>query len=179
MARAVTDADSRDEIVDSLAELWRDRGITMIFLTHDEAIAKRAPRTAVMDRGRISARKRDLIGRTHPLFAAAVASLATMRTADRSRLPGISRSSAHPDHRKEGTAFEGAGTQRKVMLRDLLGFGNRRREEEYRPDLGWQCGLEIDIEDRDLLREAMADVAGPDLSREAVSVVGPAGVSTG
>jgi putative ABC transport system ATP-binding protein len=46
------DADTRDELVDFLAELWRERGLTMIFVTHDRAIARRAQRAAVIDRGR-------------------------------------------------------------------------------------------------------------------------------
>lgn len=48
------DADTRDEIVTFLAELWRDRGLTMVFVTHDKAIARRAPRVGIMDRGRFS-----------------------------------------------------------------------------------------------------------------------------
>jgi putative ABC transport system ATP-binding protein len=48
------DTDTRDEIVEFLEELWRERGLTMVFVTHDRAIARRAPRVGVMDRGRLS-----------------------------------------------------------------------------------------------------------------------------
>jgi putative ABC transport system ATP-binding protein len=38
------DEQTRDEIMDLLEGLWRDRGLTLVLVTHDSAVAKRAPR---------------------------------------------------------------------------------------------------------------------------------------
>ncbi|KFF58784.1 peptide ABC transporter ATP-binding protein [Cryobacterium sp. MLB-32] len=38
------DEDTRDEIMDLLEGLWRDRGLTLIVVTHDTAVANRAQR---------------------------------------------------------------------------------------------------------------------------------------
>jgi len=51
------DEDTRDEIIGLLDTLWRERGLTMILVTHDSAIARRAQRIGVMSRGRLSIRQ--------------------------------------------------------------------------------------------------------------------------
>jgi putative ABC transport system ATP-binding protein len=51
------DEDTRDEIIGLLDTLWRERGLTLILVTHDSAIARRAQRIGVMARGRISIRQ--------------------------------------------------------------------------------------------------------------------------
>ncbi|HEX4212211.1 MAG TPA: ABC transporter ATP-binding protein [Candidatus Dormibacteraeota bacterium] len=51
------DEDTRDEIIDLLETLWRDRGLTCILVTHDSAIARRAQRTVWISHGRLSARR--------------------------------------------------------------------------------------------------------------------------
>jgi putative ABC transport system ATP-binding protein len=51
------DEDTRDEIIGLLDTLWRERGLTMILVTHDTPIARRAQRIAVMSRGRLSIRQ--------------------------------------------------------------------------------------------------------------------------
>ena len=38
------DEQTRDEIMDLLEGLWRDRGLTLIVVTHDSEVAKRSPR---------------------------------------------------------------------------------------------------------------------------------------
>jgi putative ABC transport system ATP-binding protein len=38
------DEDTRDEIMDLLEDLWRERGLTLIVVTHDSAVARRAQR---------------------------------------------------------------------------------------------------------------------------------------
>ena len=38
------DEQTRDEIMDLLEGLWRDRGLTLVIVTHDSAVAKRAER---------------------------------------------------------------------------------------------------------------------------------------
>jgi putative ABC transport system ATP-binding protein len=48
------DEDTRDDIVALLEQLWRERGLTLILVTHDTAIARRAQRVAVMADGRLS-----------------------------------------------------------------------------------------------------------------------------
>ena len=47
------DEQTRDEIVGLLEELWRERGITLVIVTHDSAIARRAARRAVIENGRV------------------------------------------------------------------------------------------------------------------------------
>jgi len=51
------DEDTRDEIIGLLDTLWRERGLTLILVTHDSAIARRAQRIGVMSRGRLSIRE--------------------------------------------------------------------------------------------------------------------------
>jgi putative ABC transport system ATP-binding protein len=48
------DESTRDEIVETLESLWRDRGITLILVTHDSTVAKRAERIAVIENGKIA-----------------------------------------------------------------------------------------------------------------------------
>ncbi len=51
------DEDTRDEIIALLDTLWRERGLTLILVTHDSAIARRAQRIGVMSRGRLTIRQ--------------------------------------------------------------------------------------------------------------------------
>ncbi len=51
------DEDTRDEIIGLLDTLWRERGLTLILVTHDSAIARRAQRIGVMTRGRLTIRQ--------------------------------------------------------------------------------------------------------------------------
>jgi putative ABC transport system ATP-binding protein len=51
------DEDTRDEIINLLEKLWRERGLTLILVTHDTAIADRAQRAGVMSKGRLSIRQ--------------------------------------------------------------------------------------------------------------------------
>lgn len=48
------DVDTRDEIMALLEALWRDRGITLVLVTHDTSIARRAQRVATMHDGHLS-----------------------------------------------------------------------------------------------------------------------------
>jgi putative ABC transport system ATP-binding protein len=50
------DEDTRDEIVALLEKLWRERGLTLILVSHDGAVTRRAQRTAVMTRGHLTLR---------------------------------------------------------------------------------------------------------------------------
>ncbi len=47
------DERTRDDIVDVLESVWRDRGKTLIVVTHDSAVAARAPRLLRLDDGRL------------------------------------------------------------------------------------------------------------------------------
>jgi putative ABC transport system ATP-binding protein len=51
------DEDTRDEIINLLEKLWRERGLTLILVTHDTAIAQRAQRVGVMSKGRLTVRQ--------------------------------------------------------------------------------------------------------------------------
>ncbi|MCQ4214760.1 ABC transporter ATP-binding protein, partial [Streptomyces longispororuber] len=48
------DESMRDEIMDVLEGLWREHGLTFIMVTHDSSIAKKAPRLAIIRKGRIT-----------------------------------------------------------------------------------------------------------------------------
>ena len=48
------DEDTRDEIIGLLESMWRDRGLTLILVTHDSPVARRAQRIGVMRNGQLS-----------------------------------------------------------------------------------------------------------------------------
>jgi putative ABC transport system ATP-binding protein len=50
------DEDTRDDITVLLEKLWRELGLTLVLVTHDSAVARRAQRVAVMQKGRLSFR---------------------------------------------------------------------------------------------------------------------------
>jgi putative ABC transport system ATP-binding protein len=47
------DTGTRDEIIGLLEKLWRERRLTLVLVTHDEAIAGRAQRVVAMNDGRL------------------------------------------------------------------------------------------------------------------------------
>jgi putative ABC transport system ATP-binding protein len=47
------DEETRDEIMDLLEGLWRDRGLTLIVVTHDSAVARRAERRLHITQGTV------------------------------------------------------------------------------------------------------------------------------
>ncbi|MER6731625.1 ABC transporter ATP-binding protein [Streptomyces puniciscabiei] len=51
------DEGMRDEIMDVLERLWKEHGLTFIMVTHDSAIAKKAPRLATIRKGKITVRE--------------------------------------------------------------------------------------------------------------------------
>ncbi|MFI8367878.1 ABC transporter ATP-binding protein [Streptomyces sp. NPDC085466] len=48
------DESTRDEIADLLEGLWREHGLTFVMVTHDSALARRAPRLATLRKGRVT-----------------------------------------------------------------------------------------------------------------------------
>ncbi|MFI2630067.1 ABC transporter ATP-binding protein [Streptomyces collinus] len=48
------DESMRDEIMDVLERMWEEIGLTFVMVTHDSAIARKAPRLATIRKGRIS-----------------------------------------------------------------------------------------------------------------------------
>ena len=48
------DEDTRDDIISLLEGLWRDKHLTMVLVTHDTAIARRAERRGVMKHGELA-----------------------------------------------------------------------------------------------------------------------------
>ncbi|MFJ8208345.1 ABC transporter ATP-binding protein [Streptomyces sp. NPDC096033] len=56
------DESTRDEVMDLLEGLWKDHGLTFVMVTHDSALAKRAPRVATIERGRVTVTE-NLLGR--------------------------------------------------------------------------------------------------------------------
>jgi putative ABC transport system ATP-binding protein len=51
------DEDTRDEIMTLLEGLWSEYGLTMVLVTHDSSVARRAQRIGLMQNGRLSIRK--------------------------------------------------------------------------------------------------------------------------
>jgi putative ABC transport system ATP-binding protein len=51
------DEDTRGDIVGLLERLWRERGLTLVLVTHDTSIARRAQRTGVMTNGHLTIRQ--------------------------------------------------------------------------------------------------------------------------
>jgi putative ABC transport system ATP-binding protein len=51
------DEDTRDEIIALMERLWRERGLTLVLVTHDTSIARRAQRVGVMSKGRLTIRQ--------------------------------------------------------------------------------------------------------------------------
>jgi len=48
------DEGTRDDIMDLLEKLWRELGLTLVLVTHDSSVARRAQRIGVMRSGRLS-----------------------------------------------------------------------------------------------------------------------------
>jgi putative ABC transport system ATP-binding protein len=48
------DTDTRDDIIALLEQLWRERGLTLVLVTHDTTIARRAEHIGVMREGRLT-----------------------------------------------------------------------------------------------------------------------------
>jgi putative ABC transport system ATP-binding protein len=51
------DEGTRDEIMTLLEQLWREYSLTMVLVTHDSAVARRAQRIGVMQNGKLSIRQ--------------------------------------------------------------------------------------------------------------------------
>ena len=51
------DEDTRDEIIALLEKLWQDNGLTMVMVTHDSTVARRAQRLGTMRNGQITVKQ--------------------------------------------------------------------------------------------------------------------------
>jgi putative ABC transport system ATP-binding protein len=51
------DEGTRDELMGLLENLWRERGLTLIVVTHDSTVARRAQRIGVMKKGKLSVKQ--------------------------------------------------------------------------------------------------------------------------
>jgi putative ABC transport system ATP-binding protein len=51
------DESMRDEIMEVLEAMWKEHGLTFIMVTHDSAIAKKAPRLATIRKGKIAVKE--------------------------------------------------------------------------------------------------------------------------
>jgi putative ABC transport system ATP-binding protein len=52
------DEDTRDEIIALLEKMWQDQSLTMIMVTHDSSVARRAQRLGTMKNGKLTTRQR-------------------------------------------------------------------------------------------------------------------------
>jgi putative ABC transport system ATP-binding protein len=87
------DEDTRDEIIGLLEKLWQDQGLTMVVVTHDSSVARRAQRVGTMKNGQLTIKSRVLrppdginrhhIGSRHPPC------LPGGRPPDHARLSGV------------------------------------------------------------------------------------------
>jgi putative ABC transport system ATP-binding protein len=51
------DEDTRDEIIGLLEKLWQDSGLTLVLVTHDSSIARRAQRLGTMKNGKLTVKQ--------------------------------------------------------------------------------------------------------------------------
>ncbi|MCL6666899.1 ABC transporter ATP-binding protein [Streptomyces panaciradicis] len=51
------DESMRDEIMDVLERMWKELGLTFIMVTHDSAIARKAPRVATIRKGKLTVKE--------------------------------------------------------------------------------------------------------------------------
>ncbi|HEX4397056.1 MAG TPA: ABC transporter ATP-binding protein [Trebonia sp.] len=51
------DEDTRDEIIGLLEKLWQDNGLTMVIVTHDSSIARRAQRLGTVRNGKLTVKQ--------------------------------------------------------------------------------------------------------------------------
>lgn len=51
------DESTRDEIMDVLERMWKELGLTFIMVTHDSALAKKAPRVATIRKGKLTVKE--------------------------------------------------------------------------------------------------------------------------
>lgn len=51
------DEDTRDEIIGLLEKLWQDKGLTMVVVTHDSSVARRAQRLGTMRNGKLTVKQ--------------------------------------------------------------------------------------------------------------------------
>ncbi len=51
------DEDTRDEIMALIESLWRERGLTLILVSHDSAVVRHAQRIGIMSRGKLTIRQ--------------------------------------------------------------------------------------------------------------------------
>ena len=52
------DEDTRDEIIGLLEKLWQDEGLTMVIVTHDSTVARRAQRIGTMKNSKLTIKQR-------------------------------------------------------------------------------------------------------------------------
>jgi putative ABC transport system ATP-binding protein len=52
------DEDTRDEIIGLLEKLWQNQGLTMVVVTHDSSVARRAQRLGTMKNGKLTIKQR-------------------------------------------------------------------------------------------------------------------------
>ncbi|WP_300607107.1 ABC transporter ATP-binding protein [Trebonia sp.] len=52
------DEDTRDEIIGLLEKLWQQKGLTLIIVTHDSTVARRAQRLGTMRNGKITVKQK-------------------------------------------------------------------------------------------------------------------------
>jgi putative ABC transport system ATP-binding protein len=48
------DEDTRDDLMGLLEKLWREAGLTLVLVTHDTSVARRAQRIGIMQHGKLS-----------------------------------------------------------------------------------------------------------------------------
>ena len=52
------DEDTRDEIIGLLEKMWQEKGLSMVIVTHDSAVARRAQRLGTMRNGKLTVKQK-------------------------------------------------------------------------------------------------------------------------
>jgi putative ABC transport system ATP-binding protein len=63
------DEGTRDDIMGLLEKLWREHGLTLIVVTHDSTVARRAQRIGIMRKGRLTIKQDTRSGHRRPATA--------------------------------------------------------------------------------------------------------------
>ncbi len=135
------DEDTRDEIVTLLEEMWGCNELTMILVTHDSSVARRAQQVGVMRDGRIAAVKENPVHRPMKAWASPVGTASPPGTPTSVLGDGApAQQTADPD---DAEARHGSGDAESALPRaaEHDGAGGGRGGEDLGPrDDGERAG---------------------------------------
>jgi putative ABC transport system ATP-binding protein len=160
------DEDTRDEIIALLEIMWRERGLTMVLVTHDSSIARRAQRIGVMKNGRLTF-KQSRSGQAARVQAVRTGgSASTGANAARSSAAGLIPADVQPAGVQPGpaSAADPADLEPpRPQARDLIALADANVEDADLDDADLD---DADLDDADLddadLESELPDFDDPD-----------------